>query len=402
MRLQGALDNDVLVATRKFLENGVPPDLESLWTAFQRSNSSLKRKPKKVLQASIERVLDFLGVSEAPPAQASDDSEAEAERVQQREHASAAQETMNRSLRANLSTPRESGAPSGSPAQGGEAADSDAPKRRRMANGEPLPKRPKSEKPSNETPTDVSLHDLGGMDDVLDQMEALIVRPLLAPEAYASMRVKVPKGILLHGPPGCGKTMISRAFAATMGLPFVEMLGPSIVSGMSGESEKGIRERFEEARKCAPCLLFMDEIDAIAPKRDSSQSQMEKRIVAQLLVSMDELDRDPTKPVIVLATTNRPDSIDPALRRGGRFDTEINIPVPNEQVREQILKAQTRESPMSDDVDFRKLAKMTAGFVGSDLHDLVSKAGSWQLNRYFEAVKAQPLNQETMDIDLPP
>ncbi|KAI6827142.1 AAA-domain-containing protein [Hortaea werneckii] len=404
MRLQGALDNDVLVATRKFLENGVPPDLDSLWTAFQRSNSSLKRKPKKVLQASIERVLDFLGVSDVPPAQASDDSEAEAERLQQRDHASAAQETMNRSLRANLATPRETGASNGSPAQGGGEGDSsDAPKKRpRMANGEPLPKRSKSEKPSTETPSDVSLHDLGGMDDVLDQMEALIVRPLLAPEAYASMRVKVPKGILLHGPPGCGKTMISRAFAATMGLPFVEMLGPSIVSGMSGESEKGIRERFEEARKCAPCLLFMDEIDAIAPKRDSSQSQMEKRIVAQLLVSMDELDRDPTKPVIVLATTNRPDSIDPALRRGGRFDTEINIPVPNEQVREQILKAQTRESPMSDNVDFRKLAKMTAGFVGSDLHDLVSKAGSWQLNRYFEAVKAQPLNQETMDIDIFP
>ncbi|KAK3086955.1 Ribosome biogenesis ATPase rix7, partial [Teratosphaeriaceae sp. CCFEE 6253] len=120
--------------------------------------------------------------------------------------------------------------------------------------------------------------------------------------------------------------MLSRAFAAEIGLPFVEILGPSIVSGMSGESERGLRERFDEAKKAAPCIIFLDEIDAIAPKRDTSQSQMEKRIVAQLLVSMDELNRDSAQPVIVLATTNRPDAIDPALRRGGRFDTEINIP----------------------------------------------------------------------------
>ncbi|TKA24987.1 hypothetical protein B0A50_06085 [Salinomyces thailandicus] len=391
MRLQGALDNDILVATRKFIENGVPPDVDDLWIAIQRSNSSLKRKPKKVLQASLERVLEFLGVSGG---QASD-SEAELEKKNPPEDASA-QEVMNRSLRANLSAPREAARSSPQP----NGISDEASKKRRMANGEPLPKRPKSEKPLAETPSDVSLHDLGGMDEVVKQMKELLIRPLLAPEEYADLRVKIPKGILLHGPPGCGKTMISRAFAATMGLPFIEILGPSIVSGMSGESEKGVRERFEEAKRNAPCLLFLDEIDAIAPKRDSSQSQMEKRIVTQLLVSMDDLDRDPTKPVIVLATTNRPDSIDPALRRGGRFDTEINIPVPNERTREHILTAQTRASPLSPEVDFKQLAKMTAGFVGSDLHDLVSKAGSWQLNKYFEAVEAQPLdNGLIMEVD---
>jgi len=264
-----------------------------------------------------------------------------------------------------------------------------------MANGEPLPKRSKSEKVTAAPPSDVSLEDIGGIDDILVQLKELLVRPLLFPQAYSRMQVPVPRGILLHGPPGCGKTMISRAFASAMELPFVEILGPSIVSGMSGESERAVRERFDEAKKNAPCLVFLDEIDAIAPKRDSSQSQMEKRIVAQLLVSMDELNRDSDKPVIVLATTNRPDSIDPALRRGGRFDTEINIPVPNEQIRRHILTAQTRKAPLASDIDFARLAKMTAGFVGSDLHDLVSKAGSWQLSKYFEALEAQAHSSDT-------
>lgn len=167
---------------------------------------------------------------------------------------------------------------------------------------------------------------------------------------------------------------------------------------MTRALEQGVRERFDEARKNAPCLIFIDELDAIAPKRESSQSQMEKRIVAQLLVSMDELERDDQKPVIVIAATNRPDSIDPALRRGGRFDTEINIGVPNERVRERILKTQTRQSPLSKDVDFRRLAKMTAGFVGADLHDLVGKAGASSLRRFREALQKQAANLDLVGI----
>ncbi|WPG99128.1 Hypothetical protein R9X50_00193900 [Acrodontium crateriforme] len=397
MRLQGALDTEIHIAAEKFLASGVPANVDSLYLAIQKSNSSLKRKPKKVIQASLERVLDFLNAGNSDH-----DSDAEIEK-QLPKHDSTA-DLMNRSLRANLVPPSSKSSERNSPAPQSPGPE-DGPKKRRMANGEPVSKRQKAEKAPPTPPSDVSLRDIGGIDGIIDQLSELLVCPLMRPDKYESLQVKIPKGILLHGPPGCGKTMISRACAASMGLPFIEILGPSIVSGMSGESEKGVRERFEEAKKNAPCVIFIDEIDAIAPKRETSQSQMEKRIVTQLLVSMDELDRDSSKPVIVMATTNRPDSIDPALRRGGRFDTEINIPVPNEKTRQHILRAQTRKTPLAADVDFARLAKMTAGFVGSDLHDLVSKAGSWQLRRYFKAIQAQSLSNDdesnTMDIDLP-
>lgn len=392
-RLQSALDGDVKIAVEKFLESGIGPDVDSLYTAIQRSNSSLKRKPKKVIQASLERVLDFIGATGA--GNESEDSELAAETERAAREAPPEVDAMNRGLRANLSGQSRPPSP---PVTGDDAGS----KRRRAPNGEALPKRQKTaEKISVAPPTDLSLDDIGGIDEIITQLEELLVLPLTKPERYASLNVSLPRGILLHGPPGCGKTMISRACAAALEVPFIEILGPSIVSGMSGESEKGVRDRFEEARKQAPCLIFIDEIDAIAPKRESSQSQMEKRIVAQLLVSIDELARDREKPVIVLAATNRPDSLDPALRRGGRFDTEINIGVPNEKVRAAILKAQTRGSHLAEDVDFLSLAKRTAGFVGADLKDLVGKAGSWEMSRYRKALQAEAyrLDDGSMDLD---
>ncbi|KAK3725086.1 Ribosome biogenesis ATPase rix7 [Vermiconidia calcicola] len=381
--LQGALDNEIHTAVERFLKDGVHSDVTSLYNALQKSNSSLKRKPKKLLQGSIERVLDFMS------AQPSDDSEAAVERQQL--HTAPAPDLMNRSLRENL-------APSAP--QSPQVPPEDGIKKRRMANGEPLQKRKKTEAVSIEPPRDLSISDVGGMPEVIEQFHELVVCPLVDPEQYERMKINIPNGILLHGPPGCGKTMITRAHAAELGVPFIEIAGPSIVSGMSGESEKAIRDRFDEAKKNAPCIVFIDEIDAIASKRETSNSQMEKRIVTQLLISMDELARDTAKPVIVLAATNRPDSIDPALRRGGRFSTEISISVPNERVRQHILEAQMRDKPVADDVDIKTLAKMTAGFVGADLQQLVNQAATCQLKRYFEAYGDQMLELSThMDVD---
>lgn len=195
--------------------------------------------------------------------------------------------------------------------------------------------------------------------------------------------------------------MLANAFAADLGVPFISISAPSIVSGMSGESEKALREHFEEAKKFAPCLVFIDEIDAITPKRDSAQREMEKRIVAQLLTCMDDLALEKTdgKPVIVLAATNRPDSLDPALRRGGRFDKEINLSVPSEPVREQILRTLTRKMQLADDLDFKTLAKRTPGFVGADLNDLVSTAGSAAIKRYLEILRLSSGQEMEMEDD---
>lgn len=264
--------------------------------------------------------------------------------------------------------------------------------KRRQAGGESFPKRRKAESTIDRSPpTHISLANLGGVDDVIQDLEDLIVLPMTRPQVYSTSKVQPPRGILLHGPPGCGKTMLANAFAAELGVPFIAISAPSVVSGMSGESEKALREHFDEAKKVAPCIVFIDEIDAITPKRESAQREMEKRIVAQLLTCMDDLALEKTggKPVIVLAATNRPDSLDPALRRGGRFDKEINLNVPGEPVREQILRALTKDMNLADDLDFKMLAKRTAGFVGADLNDLVSTAGSAAIKRYVELLKSQ-------------
>lgn len=271
--------------------------------------------------------------------------------------------------------------------------------KKRQHNGEPLTKRRKATAVIDHSPpTHVSLDDLGGVDHVIKQLEDLIVLPFFKPEIYVTSKIQPTRGLLLHGPPGCGKTMIANAFAAELGVPFIALSAPSIVSGMSGESEKAIRDHFEEAKKMAPCLVFLDEIDAITPKRESAQREMEKRIVAQLLTCMDDLALDKTggKAVIVLAATNRPDSLDPALRRGGRFDKEINLGVPNEAVREQILRALTRQMTLSQDFNFSHLAKLTPGFVGADLNDLVSTAGSAAIKRYLDTMKTE---SNEMDVD---
>ncbi|KAF9550222.1 hypothetical protein EC957_001128 [Mortierella hygrophila] len=237
-------------------------------------------------------------------------------------------------------------------------------------------------------PPKIRLEDLGGVDHFIEKVKEYVMMPLAHPEVYAHMGVKPPRGILLHGPPGTGKTMMANAIAGSLGVPFITISAPSVVSGMSGESEKKIREVFEEARDLAPCLMFIDEIDAITPKRETAQREMERRIVAQLLTCMDDLNLENTngKPVMIIGATNRPDSLDPALRRAGRFDLEINIGVPDQDSREQILRVMSSKLKLSGNFDFKELAKLTPGYVGADLNALTAAAGVAALKRIFQEI----------------
>ncbi|TKY89196.1 hypothetical protein EX895_001727 [Sporisorium graminicola] len=236
------------------------------------------------------------------------------------------------------------------------------------------------------TPPATRLADLGGISHAIEKILELIAMPLCHPEIYAHTGVKPPRGVLLHGPPGCGKTMLAGAVAGELGVPFLSISAPSVVSGTSGESEKTIRDTFDEAASIAPCILFIDEIDAITPKRETAQREMERRIVAQLLTSLDDLSWEKTdgKPVMIIGATNRPDSLDPALRRAGRFDHEIAMGVPDEDGREQILRVLAQKLRLSGDFDFRALAKATPGYVGADLTALTSAAGIIAVKRIFQ------------------
>lgn len=258
------------------------------------------------------------------------------------------------------------------------------------------------------SPPDIKLSSLGGLLTITTQLMELVGLPILHPEVYQATGVEPPRGVLLYGPPGCGKTTIANALAGELQVSFINISAPSIVSGMSGESEKKLRDLFEEAKSSAPCIVFIDEIDAITPKRDGgAQREMERRIVAQLLTSMDELSLQNTggKAVIVLGATNRPDSLDSALRRAGRFDREILLSVPNEEQRCSILKTMTTTLKLENGKNFnyRELAKLTPGFVGADLKSLVTAAGITAIKRIFESLSEIEeellIKSDIMDID---
>jgi len=226
---------------------------------------------------------------------------------------------------------------------------------------------------------DVSYEDIGGLQDEVKKVREMIELPLRHPELFETLGIQPPKGVLLYGPPGTGKTLIAKAVASESNANFIFINGPEIMSKFVGEAEKKLRDIFAEAEKSAPSIIFIDEIDAIAPKREESYGEVERRVVAQLLAVMDGLKS--RGKVIVIAATNRPDALDPALRRGGRFDREIEVGVPNKEGRLEILKIHTRNMPLTKDVDLKELADITHGFVGADMEGLCKEAAMSVLRR---------------------
>ncbi|KAG0641395.1 P-loop containing nucleoside triphosphate hydrolase protein [Tuber brumale] len=260
-------------------------------------------------------------------------------------------------------------------------------------------KRPRQNNP-RVPPKTIYQNDIGGMEDIIDDLLELIAMPLGHPEVHLHTGVSPPRGILFHGPPGTGKTMLANAIAAEVGRPFIGISAPSIVSGMSGESEKRLRELFEEAREKAPCLMFIDEIDAIMQKRDNKERGMERRIVSQMLTCMDDLTLEKTggKAVVIIGATNQPNSLDPALRRPGRFDREVCLSTPDEVGREKILRAVCGKLRLPGDFDFKGLAKATPGFVGGDLSALAAGAGAVAMRRLCKALRNPIAVSDTLEV----
>ncbi|CAG9583395.1 unnamed protein product [Danaus chrysippus] len=230
----------------------------------------------------------------------------------------------------------------------------------------------------------VSFEDIGGISDIITQICDLVLH-MKHPEVYAKLGIKSPRGALLHGPPGTGKTLLAHAIAGKLQLPLIAVTGTELVGGVSGESEERIRELFERATTVAPCILFIDEIDAVCGNRMNAQKEMEKRMVAQLLASLDSLNENSAS-VLILAATNNPDSLDPALRRAGRLEQEITLGIPSLKARKEILLILCKNLALGDDVNMNDLAQITPGFVGADLQALVNKASTYAVKRIFAKI----------------
>ncbi|KAF9311852.1 AAA ATPase cdc48 [Podila horticola] len=242
---------------------------------------------------------------------------------------------------------------------------------------------------------DVGYDDIGGCRKQMAQIRELVELPLRHPQLFKSIGIKPPRGILMFGPPGTGKTLMARAVANETGAFFFLINGPEIMSKMAGESESNLRKAFEEAEKNSPAIIFIDEIDSIAPKREKTNGEVERRVVSQLLTLMDGLKARSN--VVVMAATNRPNSIDPALRRFGRFDRELDIGIPDPTGRLEILRIHTKNMKLDDDVDLEQIASETHGYVGSDVASLCSEAAMQQIR---EKMDLFDLDDETIDAEV--
>ncbi|MFX1335882.1 MAG: CDC48 family AAA ATPase [Promethearchaeota archaeon] len=241
----------------------------------------------------------------------------------------------------------------------------------------------------------IRYEDIGGLNDEIQKVREMIELPMRHPELFKRLGITPPRGVLLHGPPGTGKTLLAKAVATETESHFISVSGPEFMSKFYGESEQRIRQFFEEAKENAPSIIFIDEIDSIAPKRSEVTGEVERRVVAQLLSNMDGLsDRGD---VVVIGATNRLNALDPALRRGGRFDREIEIGIPNKPGREEILLIHTRGMPLAKDVNLEYLSEVTHGFVGADLEQLVKEAA---MNSLRKVIPKLDLEEDTIPADI--
>jgi transitional endoplasmic reticulum ATPase len=230
----------------------------------------------------------------------------------------------------------------------------------------------------------ITYDDLGGLKKEVQKIREMVELPMRHPELFEKLGIEAPKGVLLYGPPGTGKTLLAKAVAGETNSHFTSISGPEIMGKYYGESEERLREIFKQAEENTPSIIFIDEIDSIAPKRDEVTGEVEKRVVSQLLTLMDGMKA--RGKVVVIAATNRPDSIDPALRRPGRFDREIEIGIPDEDGRFEILSIHTRGMPVDEKVDLKQFAKVTHGFVGADLEALAKEAAIRSLRRILPEI----------------
>jgi len=233
----------------------------------------------------------------------------------------------------------------------------------------------------------VTYEDIGGLKEEIQKIREMVELPLRHPELFERLGIEPPKGVLIYGPPGTGKTLLAKAVANESEAHFIDIAGPELVSKFVGESEERLRDVFRQAEENAPAIIFMDEIDAIAPKREEVTGEVERRMVSQLLALMDGLKT--RGQVIVIGATNRPNSIDPALRRPGRFDREIEIGVPDRNSRKEILQIHTRNMPLDKDVDLDELANVTHGFTGADISSLCKEAAMKSLRRVLPKINLE-------------